>query len=104
MPPSSMSPPQEPRELPVQEIEPNLSQPRRYFDEATLDALAASIGERGVLQPVLVRILQDGRYQLVVGERRWRGSAVLPIGRSPAAQSADSRARPDPGATTKALS
>ncbi len=64
------------RELPVGLIEPNLAQPRRYLDEATLQALAGSIGERGVLQPVLVRPFQDGRYQLVAGERRWRAAKI----------------------------
>jgi ParB family chromosome partitioning protein len=50
------------RELPLDMIEPNLAQPRRYLDEATLQALAGSIRERGVLQPVLVRPLKGGRY------------------------------------------
>ncbi len=62
-----MSPSQDLRELPVALIEPNLSQPRRHFDEATLQELAGSIGERGVLQPVLVRSSEDGRYGLVAG-------------------------------------
>ncbi len=51
------SPAQELRELPVEEIEPNLSQPRRYLDEETLQELAGSIGERGVLQPVLSEMI-----------------------------------------------
>ncbi len=59
-----MPKPQELRDLPVGSIDPNLSQPRRYFDEQTLEALAGSIGERGVLQPVLVRPLENGRYGL----------------------------------------
>jgi len=70
------APPQELRDLPLEEIEPNLSQPRQYFDEAALDALAGSIGERGVLQPVLVRSLEDGKYELIVGERRWRAAKI----------------------------
>ena len=54
---------QELQHLPLDLIEPNPSQPRRYFDEGALEALASSVGERGVLQPVLVRPLQDGKYQ-----------------------------------------
>ena len=50
-------------------IEPHPEQPRRHFDEATLDELAASIAKRGVIQPVIVRPLAGGRYQLVAGER-----------------------------------
>ena len=74
--------------MPLQEIEPNLSQPRRYFDEATLEALATSIGERGVLQPVLVRSLRDGKYQLVAGERRWRAAKIAGLQTIPALVSA----------------
>ena len=56
------------------EIEPHPDQPRRHFDEAALDELAASIAQRGVIQPVIVRPLSAGRYQLVAGERRWRAA------------------------------
>ncbi|MDP3675172.1 MAG: ParB/RepB/Spo0J family partition protein [Novosphingobium sp.] len=56
------------------EIEPHPDQPRRHFDEAALDELAASIAQRGVIQPVIVRPLGPGRYQLVAGERRWRAA------------------------------
>ncbi len=77
-------PPQELRELPLQEIEPNLSQPRRYFNEEALEALATSIGERGVLQPVLVRSLRDGKYGLVAGERRWRAAKIAGLQTIPA--------------------
>ena len=56
------------------EIEPHPDQPRRHFDEAALDELAASIAQRGVIQPVIVRPLAAGRYQLVAGERRWRAA------------------------------
>ena len=79
-----MSPPQELQDLPLQEIEPNLSQPRRYFDEAALDALADSLRERGVLQPVLVRSLQDGKHELIVGERRWRAAKIAGLETIPA--------------------
>ncbi len=56
------------------EIEPHPDQPRRHFDEAALEELAASIARRGVIQPVIVRPLGPGRYQLVAGERRWRAA------------------------------
>jgi ParB family chromosome partitioning protein len=79
-----MSQTQELRELPLGVIEPNLSQPRRYFDEAALEALAGSMKERGVLQPVLVRLRQDGKYELIAGERRWRAAAVASLQRIPA--------------------
>ncbi len=71
------SPAQELRELPVEMIEPNLSQPRRYLDEETLQELAGSIGERGVLQPVLVRPLKDGLTHRQIGERVGRHMAVV---------------------------
>ncbi len=75
---------QELRDLPVEQIEPNLSQPRRYFDEATLEELAGSLKERGVLQPVLVRPLEEGKYQLVAGERRWRAAKIAGLQSIPA--------------------
>ncbi len=60
--------------LPISEITPNKDQPRKTFDEAALDELAESIKQHGVLQPLLVRPLPNGGYQLVAGERRWRAS------------------------------
>ncbi|MFC3175101.1 ParB/RepB/Spo0J family partition protein [Novosphingobium bradum] len=60
--------------LAVSAIEPHPEQPRRRFDEAALEELAASIAARGVIQPVIVRPLGQGRYQLVAGERRWRAA------------------------------
>ena len=62
------------RELPVELISPNPQQPRRRFDQEALEALAGSLGERGVLQPVLVRPRPGGSYELVAGERRWRAA------------------------------
>ncbi|HXG39949.1 MAG TPA: ParB/RepB/Spo0J family partition protein [Candidatus Limnocylindrales bacterium] len=62
------------RVVPLDRIEPNPDQPRMEFDETALEELAASIREHGVLQPILVRPLDGGRYQLVAGERRWRAS------------------------------
>jgi ParB family transcriptional regulator, chromosome partitioning protein len=63
------------RDIPIDEIQANPGQPRRRFDEAALAALADSIRERGVLQPVIVRPVGDG-YQLVAGERRWRAAEI----------------------------
>ncbi len=60
--------------LPVSQIDPHPDQPRRHFDEAALNELAASIAARGVIQPVIVRPSGGGRYQLVAGERRWRAA------------------------------
>jgi ParB family transcriptional regulator, chromosome partitioning protein len=60
----------------VDHIDSNPEQPRLAFDEATLLELAASIREHGVLQPILVRPRDDGRYQLIAGERRWRAARI----------------------------
>jgi ParB family chromosome partitioning protein len=64
------------REIPVELITPNPRQPRRDFDRETLEALAGSLGEQGVLQPVLVRPKAGGTYELVAGERRWRAAQL----------------------------
>ncbi len=64
------------RELPVELIASNPNQPRRSFDEESLLALGESIKLRGVLQPVLVRPLPGGRYELIAGERRWRAATL----------------------------
>jgi ParB family transcriptional regulator, chromosome partitioning protein len=61
-------------ELPVDQISPNTFQPRHHFDEETLSSLTASIRELGVLQPVLVRPKDDGEFELIAGERRWRAA------------------------------
>jgi ParB family transcriptional regulator, chromosome partitioning protein len=81
------SPKEEPEELrrvPVGLIGPNPHQPRRHFDEESLTALAASLEERGVLQPVLVRPLPGGRYELIAGERRWRAAQLAGLEQIPA--------------------
>lgn len=70
--------------LPVAEIEPHPEQPRRHFDEAALNELAQSIAARGVIQPVVVRPLPSGRYQLVAGERRWRAAQRARVHEIPA--------------------
>ena len=62
--------------LKLTDIEPNKGQPRKKFDEAALSELAQSIEKHGVIQPLLVRPLADGSYQLVAGERRWRASRM----------------------------
>jgi ParB family chromosome partitioning protein len=72
------------RELPVSLIKPNPSQPRTNFDQDALDALAASIETSGVVQPLLVRPLPDGSYELVAGERRWRAAQQAGIEKVPA--------------------
>ncbi len=64
------------RVVPIERIEPNPQNPRMAFNEEALDEMAASIREHGVLQPVLVRPLDDGRFQLIAGERRWRASKI----------------------------
>ena len=62
--------------LPIEEVIPNRDQPRKQFDEEALMDLSASIAQHGVLQPLLVRPMPDGSYQLVAGERRWRASRM----------------------------
>lgn len=65
-----------PQLIRLAEIEPNKNQPRKYFDLQALQVLADSIKENGVLQPLLVRPLLSGGYQIVAGERRWRASKM----------------------------
>jgi ParB family transcriptional regulator, chromosome partitioning protein len=72
------------RNIAVERITPNPEQPRLVFDEATLEELAASIREHGVLQPILVRPLDDGEFQLIAGERRWRASKLAGLATIPA--------------------
>jgi ParB family chromosome partitioning protein len=71
------------RRMPVDRLESNPQQPRQHFDEEALADLAASIREHGVLQPILVRPLDDGRYQIVAGERRWRASRMAGLAEVP---------------------
>jgi ParB family transcriptional regulator, chromosome partitioning protein len=72
------------RQIPVELIKPNPRQPRQEFDESALLALADSIRERGVLQPVLVRPVYGGTYELVAGERRWRAATLAGLESVPA--------------------
>jgi ParB family chromosome partitioning protein len=76
--------PEELRQLPIDLIDPNPNQPRRVFDEQALLGLADSIRARGVIQPVLVRPLPSGRYELVAGERRWRAAQLAELVSVPA--------------------
>ena len=68
------------REIDVDDVVPNRYQPREHFDEETLTALTASVAEVGVIQPIVVRESDDGGYELIAGERRWRAAkrAKLP--------------------------
>jgi ParB family transcriptional regulator, chromosome partitioning protein len=72
------------RELPVGLIKPNPDQPRTQFDPEPLAALAASIEASGIVQPLLVRPLPDGSYELVAGERRWRAAQEAGLEKVPA--------------------
>ena len=80
----------EPREkspyqlLPHHKIEPNPHQPRQDFDEAELEALAESIATHGIIQPLTVRALPTGFYQIVAGERRWRAARIAGLSQVPA--------------------
>jgi ParB family chromosome partitioning protein len=75
---------QELRELPVELIAPNPQQPRRRFEQGSLEALAESVRGTGVLQPVLVRPRPGGRYELLAGERRWRAAKLAGLRTVPA--------------------
>jgi ParB family chromosome partitioning protein len=72
------------RELPVELIAANPQQPRRFFDEGSLVALAESLKDRGILQPVLVRPVPGGTYELIAGERRWRAAQLAGLETVPA--------------------
>ena len=64
------------RELPIYKVEPNPDQPRREFDEVELQSLADSITVHGVIQPLTVREMANGYYQIIAGERRWRAARM----------------------------
>jgi ParB family chromosome partitioning protein len=72
------------RQLPVELIKPNPKQPRTRFDADALAGLASSIAASGVVQPLLVRPLRDGSYELIAGERRWRAAQQAGLERVPA--------------------
>ena len=70
--------------LPIQKVEPNRSQPRQDFDEGELAALAESIAQHGIIQPLTVRELPSGYYQIIAGERRWRAARLAGLREVPA--------------------
>ncbi len=65
--------------VPIERISPNPDQPRKRFNQSDLDDLAASIKEKGVIQPLIVRARSDGSYEIVAGERRWRASQIAQL-------------------------
>ena len=69
--------------LPLQKVEPNPNQPRKYFDEEELQALADSIAAHGLLQPLAVRDMGGGFYQIIAGERRWRAARLAGLSEVP---------------------
>jgi len=70
--------------LPIYKVEPNPDQPRQDFDEEELQALADSIEEHGIIQPLTVRELESGYYQIIAGERRWRAARLANLQEIPA--------------------
>ena len=70
------SEPQGTLRLPISQVESNSAQPRKYFDEAALGELADSIAQHGIIQPLTVRKLSSGYYQIIAGERRWRAARL----------------------------
>ena len=69
--------------LRITEIEPNREQPRKNFSDEAITALAESIRDHGMLQPILVRPMEDGSYRIVAGERRWRAARMLGLDEGP---------------------
>lgn len=69
--------------LPLQKVEPNPNQPRKFFDEEELQALADSIAAHGLLQPLAVREMDGGFYQIIAGERRWRAARLAGLSEVP---------------------
>ena len=63
-----------PRRAPIENLRPNPRNPRRMFTDAELDELSDSIRERGIIQPIVVRALQDDKFEIIAGERRWRAA------------------------------
>src|SRR5919205_1225215 len=72
------------REIEIDRILPNSHQPRKNFDEDALNELTDSIREHGIVQPIVVRALEDGFFQLIAGERRWRAAQRAGLARVPA--------------------
>ena len=72
------------REIPTTHIRPNPNQPRKTFDEETLSSLAASVASMGVIQPILVKEIDDAMYEIIAGERRWRAARRVGLDTIPA--------------------
>ncbi len=70
-------------EVPIADIEPDKNQPRKVFDEEKLNELAASIKEHGVITPLIVSPIEDGRYKIIAGERRWRAARKAGVKKLP---------------------
>lgn len=71
-------------EIPIEQIEANPNQPRREFDETALNELANSIREIGIIQPITLRQVEDNKFQIIAGERRWRASQIAGLRAMPA--------------------
>lgn len=71
-------------DIPIDLIEPNPNQPRREFDEEAMNELASSIRELGLITPITLRQMEDGKYQIIAGERRWRASQIAGLTSLPA--------------------
>ena len=69
--------------LPIHKVEPNPDQPRRDFDEEELEALSESISVHGIIQPLTVRLMDSGYYQIIAGERRWRAARMAGLNEVP---------------------
>lgn len=72
------------REIKIQDIDPNIDQPRKDFDEESIEELVKSIKEHGILQPILLKPNSNGRYTIIAGERRWRAARLAGLDRIPA--------------------
>jgi len=72
------------RQLPLDDLQPGKHQPRRAFDTEALEELANSIASQGVVQPIVVRPADNGRYEIVAGERRWRAARLAGLKTVPA--------------------
>ena len=79
-----LNPAEELRQLPLDDLQPGKHQPRRAFDPEALEELANSIAAQGVVQPIVVRPAENGRYEIVAGERRWRAARIAGLTTVPA--------------------
>ncbi len=69
--------------LRISDVEPNKNQPRKNFDKEAMEQLASSIREHGILQPIIVRSISSGNYQIIAGERRWRAAKIAGLSEVP---------------------